>query len=64
MLRAAGREWIQHQNVLALLPDFATLLYRRRLADEKEDALPVPGMLDMPNGPFRSRSGTTPALRN
>lgn len=52
MLRAAGREWIQHQNALALLPDFATLLYRRRLADEKDDDLLVPGMLDMSNEAF------------
>lgn len=30
--------------------DFATLLYRRRLANEKDDDILVPDLLNMPNG--------------
>jgi len=32
--------------------DFTTLLYRRRLADEKDDDILAPDLLNMPNGAF------------
>lgn len=53
-LDARGRTHLMRRSYRTTreIMDFATLLYRRRLADEKDDDILVPDLLNMPNGVF------------
>ena len=53
-LDARGRTHLMRRSYRTTrqILDFATLLYRGRLAEEKDDDILVPDLLDMPNGAF------------
>lgn len=53
-LEARGRTHLMRRSYRTTreIMDFATLLYRRRLADEKDDDILAPDLLNMPNGAF------------
>jgi superfamily I DNA/RNA helicase len=53
-LEAQGRTHLMPRSYRTTreIMDFATLLYRRRLADEKDDDILAPDLLNMPNGAF------------
>jgi len=44
--------WRRSYRTTREIMDFATLLYRQRLADEKDDDILAPVLLNMPNGTF------------
>lgn len=51
-LEARGRTHLMRRSYRTTreIMDFATLLYRKRLADEKDDDILAPDLLNMPNG--------------
>jgi superfamily I DNA/RNA helicase len=53
-LEARGRTHLMRRSYRTTreIMDFATLLYRQRLADEKDDDILAPDLLNMPNGAF------------
>jgi superfamily I DNA/RNA helicase len=53
-LEARGRTHLMRRSYRTTheIMDFATLLYRQRLAEEKDDDILVPDLLNMPNGAF------------
>ena len=53
-LEARGRTHLMRRSYRTTreILNFATLLYRQRLADEKDEDILVPDLLDMPNGAF------------
>lgn len=53
-LEARGRTHLMRRSYRTTreIMDFATLLYRNRLAEEKDDDILVPDLLNMPNGVF------------
>lgn len=53
-LEARGRTHLMRRSYRTTreIMDFATLFYRRRLADEKDDDILAPDLLNMPNGAF------------
>jgi hypothetical protein len=63
-LEARGRTHLMRRSYRTTreILDFATLLYRRRLADEKDDDILVPDLLDMPNGGISVRPRSAASL--
>jgi len=53
-LEARGRTHLMRRSYRTTreIMDFATLLYRNRLVDEKDDDILTPDLLNMPNGAF------------
>jgi superfamily I DNA/RNA helicase len=53
-LEARGRTHLLHYSYRTTreIMQFATLLYRLRLAEEKDEDILAPDLLNMPNGPF------------